>query len=268
MDVHPTDPNTVMAAGYWYDTNHNYSPILMRTTNGGSNWNEITTVPYHTGCRYVYDVIYDPFNPEHILIATDDDVLHSTNGGSTWTQTTLNSSTEHLIADPSIPDTYFAGTSWNGVYCSTDGGDTWTTMNDGLLDDYINYLDIDPVNRYLYAATSKWGVARHALVPSSVEGDHDERPDRFVLYANYPNPFNATTQIEYETSRNGHVRLAVYDLRGRLVRILVDGYERSGLKRAIWNGRDMSGNGAASGVYLISLQTKHGSTTTKAVLQR
>ena len=65
-----------------------------------------------------------------------------------------------------------------------------------------------------------------------------------------PNPANPRTVIGYELPRASRVTLRVVDVRGRLVRTLVDGWRPAGAHRAFWDGRDDSGRAAASGVYL------------------
>ncbi len=64
-----------------------------------------------------------------------------------------------------------------------------------------------------------------------------------------PNPFNPTTSIEYLMPRAGRLRMDVYDLRGRLVRTLVDGDVPAGPGLVRWDGLDAGGAAVASGVY-------------------
>jgi parallel beta-helix repeat protein len=72
---------------------------------------------------------------------------------------------------------------------------------------------------------------------------------------NYPNPFNPKTAIEYVVPEgSGKVRLAVYDLAGRLVRTLVDGERAAGRQVAVWDGRDDRGRELGSGVYFYRLE--------------
>ena len=71
-----------------------------------------------------------------------------------------------------------------------------------------------------------------------------------------PNPFNPGTTISYELAAPGAVHLAVYDLRGRLVRTIVDGQPLPpGRHEAHWDGRDGHGASAAGGVYLYRIRT-------------
>jgi hypothetical protein len=71
---------------------------------------------------------------------------------------------------------------------------------------------------------------------------------------NYPNPFNPKTTIDYVVpDAGGAVRLGVYDLSGRLVRMLVDGEQPAGRHVAVWDGCDDRGRELASGVYFYRL---------------
>ncbi|MEZ4388810.1 MAG: FlgD immunoglobulin-like domain containing protein [Candidatus Krumholzibacteriia bacterium] len=65
-----------------------------------------------------------------------------------------------------------------------------------------------------------------------------------------PNPANPGTVISYDVPRATRVVMRVVDVRGRVVRTLVDGWRPAGAHRAFWDGRDGDGREAASGVYL------------------
>jgi len=81
----------------------------------------------------------------------------------------------------------------------------------------------------------------------------DALPSAFALRQNYPNPFNPMTSISFAVPRAEHVRLGVYDLAGRLVRMLVDETRDVGEHTVVWDGRDLAGNAAPSGTYLYRL---------------
>lgn len=73
------------------------------------------------------------------------------------------------------------------------------------------------------------------------------------LYPARPNPFNPHTVLAFRTERPGPVRLALYDVQGRLVRVLVQGSRPAGLHEAPWDGTDTRGASCASGVYFALL---------------
>jgi hypothetical protein len=79
-------------------------------------------------------------------------------------------------------------------------------------------------------------------------------PERFGLSANYPNPFNIQTIIEYALPVQERVHLAVYNLVGQQVRTLVDEIQTAGYKRTQWDGYDQQGHDVGTGIYLVRLQ--------------
>ena len=78
-------------------------------------------------------------------------------------------------------------------------------------------------------------------------------PTSFALHPTVPNPFRSATTIRYDVPRSGNVRLAIYDVSGRLVRTLRDGPEEAGFRTVTWDGRDAGGQRVSSGVYFYSL---------------
>ena len=89
-----------------------------------------------------------------------------------------------------------------------------------------------------------------------------------ILYQSYPNPFNPQTTIEYETSQESPVRLAVFNVNGLLVRVLTDMVEPAGLHRKTWSGQDAAGRPVASGVYFYRLDVGGTSVVRRMVLAR
>ena len=75
-----------------------------------------------------------------------------------------------------------------------------------------------------------------------------------VRLAASPNPFTPQTAISFRLTETRHVRLAVYDLRGRLVRRLVDETRSAGDHEVRRDGRDEEGRAVAAGVYPVRLQ--------------
>jgi len=88
------------------------------------------------------------------------------------------------------------------------------------------------------------------------------------LEQNVPNPFNPATRIRFSLREGGDVTLQVFDVRGRPVRTLADGYFPHGTYDVTWNGATDSGRNAASGVYFCRLMTPRKEFTKKMVLLR
>lgn len=96
--------------------------------------------------------------------------------------------------------------------------------------------------------------------------DEPPAPDRSRLsLASYPNPFNPATTLSYVLPESGRVRMTVYDVKGRLVRTLVDRSETAGPHSVVWDGRGEAGGEAGSGVYLVRLDAQGEHQTRKVV---
>ncbi len=85
------------------------------------------------------------------------------------------------------------------------------------------------------------------------EGGPESAQELAVLEPNFPNPFNGNTRIEYLLSATTHARLAVYDVQGREVKVLVDAQQGQGLHLAEWDGTGRNATPMASGVYFYRL---------------
>jgi len=79
-------------------------------------------------------------------------------------------------------------------------------------------------------------------------------PERFALAPPVPNPFNPETTIRFVLPVAAQVELAVFDVLGRRVRVLVDEFRVAGDHAAVWDGRDQTAAPAGSGVYFCRLQ--------------
>ncbi len=88
----------------------------------------------------------------------------------------------------------------------------------------------------------------------------------FEMNQNFPNPFNAQTTIEYTTPKAGDVRLDIYDILGRKVRTLVDGFNTVGPHQVLWDGLNNNGNPVATGVYFYRLVGDEFATTKRMTL--
>jgi hypothetical protein len=79
-------------------------------------------------------------------------------------------------------------------------------------------------------------------------------PRAVVLHQNAPNPFNPGTTIRFELPQDEQVSIRIFDVRGRVVRTLVQGRRPAGYNEVTWNGVDESGRRVASGVYWCRLE--------------
>ena len=95
---------------------------------------------------------------------------------------------------------------------------------------------------------------------------YGNQPTRYVLFQNFPNPFNATTTLHYDMPQTSHVRLTIYDILGREVFQLVNEEQHYGYKKINWDGRDLNGNLVAPGVYFYQAKMGYLTKTKKMVL--
>ena len=86
------------------------------------------------------------------------------------------------------------------------------------------------------------------------------------LIGNYPNPFNPVTNIVYSIKEAGNVTLEIYNLKGQLVKTLIDEIKETGEYVTSWNGTDNSNKSVSSGVYLYKMKSNNFSSTKKMIL--
>jgi len=112
-------------------------------------------------------------------------------------------------------------------------------------------------------------ITSHPFLIGSPSTDTEEIPiPPGSLSQNYPNPFNPSTTIRYGIAERGHVSLRIYDIAGRLIRILVDEVQgpSGGQHEITWDGKDEAGRPAVSGVYFYRLVSKEVELNRKMIL--
>lgn len=103
--------------------------------------------------------------------------------------------------------------------------------------------------------------------PTAVGDDKSAAlPEQFSLLPNYPNPFNPSTTISYTLPVQSRVRLAVYNVLGQEVAVLVDREQAAGPYSVEWRGETSGGRPVASGIYFYRLATEQQTFTRKMVL--
>lgn len=123
---------------------------------------------------------------------------------------------------------------------SRDGGKTFTVNGETITAEELRAL--------------QGGVGEVYRMVETMDGASptlDAAPEvaaTFELKQNYPNPFNPTTQIPFELKEAGDVTLKVFDLTGREVATLLNGYQSAGSHTVAFDG-----SGLASGTYLYKL---------------
>jgi predicted outer membrane repeat protein len=122
--------------------------------------------------------------------------------------------------------------------------------------------DLDDNPRIIGGAVD---MGAYEFDPVTAVGDQ-ELPKDAVLRAVYPNPFNPTVTVLFELDRTREVRVAVYDIHGRLVRELSNRVRAAGVHSIVWNATEHSGHSVASGVYLVHMRSEGWQAQRKVVL--
>ena len=79
-------------------------------------------------------------------------------------------------------------------------------------------------------------------------------PEQFVLYENYPNPFNPSTTIQYDVAEASVVTLEIFDITGKLIKTLVNGEKAAGSYSVVWDATDSAGRIVPNGAYVYRLR--------------
>ena len=94
----------------------------------------------------------------------------------------------------------------------------------------------------------------------------DRLPTRYSLAQNYPNPFNPDTRIEFSLPRNSDIKLTVFNMLGRTVKVLLEEPKEAGNHAVVWDGTAQNGESVSSGIYFYRLETAEFTTSKKMLL--
>lgn len=249
---------------------------IYKSTDQGQNWQLLPFPLLYQDHSPVYLAV-DPDNPDTVYAAVfsygyfPGGVYKSTDGGFTWDEKNSGLSSEHwavndIILNPKFPNEIYLATS--SLFKSIDAGDNWFEFTNGLPDSSgVACLAIDTLNQRIFA-----GVNSHNLSASgvyiydgitSIQRNFPDPPLTFVLYQNFPNPFNSTTIISYYLPERVSVNLTIFDPLGKEIMHLVDDIQTGGHHRVIFNAANLPG-----GVYFYRLKTGSRSQVRKALLVR
>ena len=176
--VAPSNPNVIYAGTGEADNalDSFYGHGILKSTDGGATWTVVGQSDFDR--KGITKIVINPTDPNTVEVAVSDAVINgvsggngiwkSTDGGTTWTNTTTSISTtddysDLAISSASTPQTLYMavgtsfGSSTNGVYKSTDGGNTWAKAGNfpgGATDGVIRVAVSASTPTTLYAAIS------------------------------------------------------------------------------------------------------------------
>jgi len=247
-----------------------FAPWIAKSTDQGDNW-EIS-YPDLAGDNACNSIAIHPDDPDIAYAGMEGAVIKTTDGGKNWSYTGLRDTQAYiygLALDAASPAHIFAGglianpNSW-ALWESFDAGETWQEIPPslplhGVVVAGISSIVADPSRAgVIYIATFGHGAWKYESLTTGVDDPPEFSPPlQFILEQNYPNPFNPETTIRFEIPPGldgSHAQLAIVDVRGTMVRVLVDQELNVGRHRVTWDGKNKSGQLVASGVYFCRLQ--------------
>jgi photosystem II stability/assembly factor-like uncharacterized protein len=254
-----TPPTSAPLKGCWLST-INYGWVcgdngtIWKTVDACANWTDQSLAS-----TYNFEEIRFFGLAAGYVVGSNGAFLKSTNGGTNWFE--IPTGVTGTIYDIFL---YNSLTGWivgdNGTIIRTvDGGANWVAQ-------------VSPVTnslRAIYMTSSLTGyiVGNDGLILKTTNGGDpigiipNSHPVKYELKQNYPNPFNPATKIEYSILKAANVNLSVYDLNGKLVKILIDEMHSVGSYEI-----DFDGSGLSSGMYFYKLDTDGFVQTRKMVL--
>ncbi len=178
---------------------------------------------------------------------TNQGIYRSTDYGETWSKLYNNSVYSlSIFNDKYVVAGLSAG---EGILFSSNLGDTWEFLNEGIHSSATMSWNIINSDGYLYASANGLGLYKSNQIVTSVNDQSANGYISFKLEQNYPNPFNPNTTISYQIKERGLVQLKIYDILGKEVATLVKKEHTQGNYSVKFDG-----NKLPSGVYVYSLR--------------
>jgi len=136
------------------------------------------------------------------------------------------------------------------------------------------YEDLDvPTANYIYNVVTVYDGGWESEMSNNAFVMHTDanellKPVSTELTGNYPNPFNPTTTISFSTKEAGFVSINIYNMKGQLVKKLVEGNLEAAYHNVLWNGMDDSNKTVSSGIYFYKMKTTDYTATQKMILMK
>jgi agmatine/peptidylarginine deiminase len=160
------------------------------------------------------------------------------------------------------------------IDCDTDEAVIHFTL-DGSLPDEESQIYTEPIQISM-TTVIKAAASSDLYLPSEIvvaeytikESSTEEIPVSAVtkLHPAFPNPFNPAVNISFSLQEDNHISLEIFNIQGKKVLTLIDGYQERGEYSFIWDGRDDNKREVSAGVYFYRLRTDNYSETRKMIL--
>ena len=241
------------------------------TQNGGGAWTNVSTALPN---RWVTRVAVDPglAGTAYVTFSGlrwNEDigyVYRTADYGASWDDITGNlpgSPVNAIVIDPDDTARLFVGSDV-GCFYTEDFGETWQMLGTGLPPVPVYDLKLHGPTRTLFAGTHGRSIQAFDLTTlPDLAGAKDSDAGIVTALGNHPNPFGASTVVTFSLARPAPVSLAIYDLAGRRVRLLLEGERGAGGHEIRWDGRNDRGGAVASGVYFARLSAGGAASTAR-----
>ena len=130
---------------------------------------------------------------------------------------------------------------------------------------YFTQLDVDAARLENANQTT---TVNFQMVAGSENGEDVIPITATELLGNYPNPFNPETTLSFALKTAGRVKLTVYNLKGQVVKDILNSDLPTGYHKYIWNGRDQHGKACASGIYYYRMESADYQCVKKMILMQ
>ena len=226
---------------------------------------------FASGAEIAYDL--SAGSPADIAFMTQ--ILHLTYAGDDGGSATVNGVAPHFTGISFNYGTTPYEEDWPDHFSTSSGGEIalqyGTGLNaavsyrENLSGTFVMGLAFETIDTEAQRAELMQRVLQYFAGTSEIA--ETQLPEEMAITAVYPNPFNASINIEYQLGQNANSRLIVYDLQGRVVLEENIGHTSPGKYIWTWNAQNKDGSNMPSGAYFIQLiQGDTHSVTRKVVL--
>ena len=153
------------------------------------------------------------------------------------------------------------------LFVSAQDDDFQLQAGSPCIDTGIAQFEFDDVTMIDLDESQYFGTAPDMGYFEYINNDNDpaDIPSTLNLTIS-PNPFNPYTTFNFSLPEASHTKLAIYNIKGQLVQLLIDDILPAGNHTHIWNGSNLQGSNLSSGIYLLTLETETSLSSKKITL--